>query len=214
MDLAPSESSNTPDTATHAGVARSSNVPDLLRLSPSRAAPEPSENPEPKQPHEPRVPPSEPADAWALDRARKELAALRERATRSEEAASASTARANELEATLAQARAEAEAVRRGREIDQELIEGGAVDLETTRLLAEAAVARMERPDIAAAVRELKRRKPFLFRGMGIGAPTAARFPDDGAPKSNGSIDDASEEARTSGDRMALLRYLRMKRGV
>lgn len=203
MDLAPSESTN---TATDTDPSR----------SPLPAAPEPREEPgpDPKQPHEPRVPPSEPADAWALDRARTELAAMRERAVKSEEAAHASTARAKELEATLAQARAEAEAAQRGRAIDQELIEGGTVDLETTRLLAEAAVARMEQPDIVAAVRELRRRKPFLFRGVGIGAPTAARLSDEPAPRTNGSIDDASEEARTSGDRMALLRYLRMKRGV
>jgi hypothetical protein len=178
--------------------------------------PRPREDPgpDPKDPREPRVPPSEPADAWALDRARKEVAAVRLRAQKAEESAIAGAARAKELEESLALARVTAAAAERGRRIDQELFEGGSIDLETTRLLVEAAVARMEEPDVALAVRELRRRKPFLFRGAGLGAPTAARFAEEAPSRAHDSIDEVSEKARASGDRMALLRYLRMKRGV
>ena len=177
-------------------------------LGPPRGGEEPATTPEP------RVAPSEPADAWALEQARLELASWRERAAKAEERANAEGAKVRELEAAVSRSRESLEAAERSRRIDQELFEEGAIDLETTRLLAEAAAAKADVLDVRLVVRDLRRRKPFLFRPVGIGGSIAAARGHAEAPHARDSMEDASDEARTSGDRMALLRYLRMKRGV
>jgi hypothetical protein len=117
-----------------------------------------------------------------------------------------------ELESTqrlLTQAREALDASERRRSLERQLSEEGAIDLETATLLTEAAVAGMDEPDLARAVRELKARKPFLFRAaprrsVMSGTPTD---PGDASP-----LEDAAAAARESGDRHALLRYLRLRR--
>lgn len=101
------------------------------------------------------------------------------------------------------------------REIDQQLVRARAIDLETARLLVQRELERMESPDIARAVGELRRSKPFLFgQGSGfIGALGSGASAGVSASALN-QIDEAAEEARRSGDRRALLRYLRMRRSV
>lgn len=111
-----------------------------------------------------------------------------------------------EAESQLAAAREMADASERKRRIDRELWAEGAVDLETVALLTEAAVAGMEKADVAAAVKDLRRRKPFLFRTGPAGGAMGGRVEGEG-------LTAAAEEARESGDRNALLRYLRLKRG-
>lgn len=114
-----------------------------------------------------------------------------------------------ELSATLAGAREALDAAERRHAIDLELVRHEAVDLETARLMTEAAAANLAAKDAARAVAELKRRKPFLFRrsaaGVGMSPETPAR--------ANGHVGVLAEEAAGSGDRRALLRYLRAKRG-
>lgn len=113
-----------------------------------------------------------------------------------------------QTEELLAQAREALGAAERKRTIDRELASQGALDLETAALLTEAAVAANPQADIAAAVADLKRRKPFLFaRPRRASAMAGAAPPDDSAP-----LDAAAAEARTTGDRRYLLRYLRLKR--
>lgn len=85
-----------------------------------------------------------------------------------------------------------------------------AVDVETVVLLAQAALAGMDAPDVGAVLRDLKRRKPFLFRA---GAQPAAMAPDAGSGEDL-ALARALDEARASGDRQALLRYLRMRRNA
>ncbi|MCC6660860.1 MAG: hypothetical protein IT437_08240 [Phycisphaerales bacterium] len=122
--------------------------------------------------------------------------------------------RITEMEAQLAaaardteRARAALDAAERRRQIDRELTASETVDLETAALLTEAAVAAMSAPDVAAAVADLRRRKPFLFR-----TPHRAGAMS-GAVRSHADpLGDAATEARATGDRAALLRYLRMKR--
>jgi hypothetical protein len=65
----------------------------------------------------------------------------------------------------------------------------------------------MEAPDLARAVADLKRRKPFLFRSVPRRAAMGAEPGEGEAP-----LESAAAEARQSGDRSALLRYLRLKR--
>ena len=173
--------------------------------------------PDPREPGEERVPPSsEPADDWALARARRELELLRERVAELEATARASAGQERALRGTLDQAREALDASERRRQIDQELYEARASDLETARLLTEMAVSRMEKADVARAVRELRRRKPHLFRAAPLRiAGSAAGAPEvPGGPVEDGTCLSAiAEDARASGDRMALLRYLRARRG-
>ena len=99
------------------------------------------------------------------------------------------------------------------RQIDRHLSQAEAVDVETAALLTEAAVAGMDEPDVARAVAELRDRKPFLFgRRERMGSGMSA-FGSVGDPVVD-ELDRAAIEARESGDKRTLLRYLRMRRGA
>ncbi|MGB0766417.1 MAG: hypothetical protein ACPGYV_01765 [Phycisphaeraceae bacterium] len=101
-------------------------------------------------------------------------------------------------------------ALERRHRIDALLAEADAIDLDAARLLTEAAVQSMDEPDVAEAVEDLRRHKPFLFHPEGAGAGGLAL-----APEIEG-LDDplaqAAERAQHSGDRRDLLRYLRLRR--
>ncbi len=136
--------------------------------------------------------------------------------TRWRQRAMQAEAAAEELRTTLESARRELseaheaiDACELRRAIDAALFETDTVDLETARLLTEAAVMRMPDRDVSLAVGELRRRKPFLFRAA-PGAVASAQ-----SARASGAGDDlagALEEASVTGDRSALLRYLRLKR--
>jgi len=114
-----------------------------------------------------------------------------------------------ELRGALDESRASLIAAERRRNVDEVLVELRAVDLETARVLLDRSVDEEEETDIRRAALELKRRKPFLFRSvsgthgsaMG-GRPRQAR---DGLEKH-------AAVAAESGDRGALMRYLRVRR--
>lgn len=123
--------------------------------------------------------------------------------------------RVAELEASLVSANDAVKMVERRGEIDRELVSAKAVDLETARLLTEAAIGGMAAPDVAAAVRELCDRKPFLFAckkhgkrvgdGVAMGPASVRRGEEE--------LESMASSARVSGDRSELLRYLRVRRG-
>lgn len=131
------------------------------------------------------------------EQALEELGALRERVS--------------ELEGELSEANEALEASDRRREIERQLVESDALDLEACSLLTEAAVAQMDEPDVSLAVRELRRRKPFLFGGSGSLTRGATMAPAGGG--SRDELDGMAARARSSNDRAALLRYLRCRRG-
>lgn len=124
-------------------------------------------------------------------------------------------ARVDELERTLAEARATIDAVEQRHAIDLALIEADAADLESARLLTEVAVAGMAERDVKTAVADLRARKPLLFRQRtarssasgAMSSAVPARRP------SETEADSAADEAARTGDRRALLRYLRARRG-
>jgi hypothetical protein len=103
-------------------------------------------------------------------------------------------------------------ALERRERIDTLLTEADAVDLEAARLLTEVAVSAMDEPDVALAVADLRRHKPYLFDHGGVGLPSAMgpREPE----SSPDPAADAADQARTSGDRRDLLRYLRLRRNA
>ena len=136
------------------------------------------------------------------------------RAEQAEEALGQMQARVDELESALAQANETIAQIERRGEIDRELSSAKAVDLETARLLTEAVIGEMEEPDVAAAVRELCDRKPFLFackRQSPFGGVSMSPV----SPMSESSdLGGMAQRARGSGDRSDLLRYLRARRGM
>jgi hypothetical protein len=101
----------------------------------------------------------------------------------------------------------------RRQQIDHALINAGALDIEMARQLAEAALAQAPEGDITAAIDELKRAKPFLFRqnsaSPGSGAMSAA---DDSPSPRNAQLHRAASSALETGKRSDLLRYLRLRR--
>ena len=121
--------------------------------------------------------------------------------------------RVEELERELGEARRTIEALERRQRVDALLVEAEAVDLEAARLLTERAVEQMDEPDVSAAVEELRRHRPYLFRrregGAGGGGGVMAAREEEG---DGGEVSQAAAEAAASGDRRALLRYLRLRR--
>ena len=117
--------------------------------------------------------------------------------------------RLGELQARLTVSDEIIAALERRQKIDAHLAGSDVVDLEVARLLTEAAVTQMDEPDVALAVKDLRRDKPYLFRPH---KPTGAaamgeRFDFDPLPD---QADSATRAA--AGDRRALDRYLRLRR--
>jgi len=130
----------------------------------------------------------------ALD-AEREVEALRERV--------------GELESELERVRGELRDSSRRAEIDRLLRDAGATDPETARAVVESMSPGDGPGELAAAVSRLRRDKPFLFETGGVRSSTAGV-----AAGGVDAVRAAEEEARHTGDRRALLRYLRVRRGL
>ena len=101
-------------------------------------------------------------------------------------------------------------ALERRQRIDALLAESDPIDLDAARLLTEVAVSAMDEPDLASAVDDLRRHKPYLFRARQE-EPSVAQSPR--LPEEHGDpAHCAHEAAQQSGDRRDLLRYLRLRR--
>ena len=99
-------------------------------------------------------------------------------------------------------------ALERRQRIDQLLNEANPIDLEAARLLTEVTVSQMDKEDVAEAVADLRRHKPYLFRRTQPTTKTMSARIDDVID----AADDAAEQAARSGDRRDLLHYLRLRR--
>jgi hypothetical protein len=122
-------------------------------------------------------------------------------------------ARVAELQTELSQAREALDAAERRHQVDLLLIEAEAIDLESARLLTELAINQSRSTDLRGAVGDLRRRKPFLFRARHAGVASRASATLGPASPPTDPADEAAQEAASTGDRTALLRYLRAKRG-
>ncbi len=127
------------------------------------------------------------------------------------------------LEKTLASMRtrleettAELSRSERRRAIDQALLESRTIDMDTSRVLIEQAMTDPgadRRPrDVESAVRDLRRRKPHLFE-ISRAKVHASGVMADQEEVSEAALHRAADDAR-AGDRGALLRYLRLRRGT
>ncbi len=102
--------------------------------------------------------------------------------------------------------------MQRQRSIDELLVDSETIDLETTRLLTEMALSEMAEPDVEQAVAQLRKRKPFLFRSTAHGATALSPKAENNQTSLARSIERAAADAHSSGNRTALLRYLRLRR--
>lgn len=134
----------------------------------------------------------------------------RKRAQAAEQELGEVRAQMQTLQHQLAESRQTLDHLERRQRIDALLAESEAIDLDAARLLTERAVQEMDEPDVKAAVDDLKRHKPYLFRrrasqGHGAMAPQVGE-PD--APVA----EELAHRAAVSGHRRDLLRYLRLRR--
>jgi hypothetical protein len=125
---------------------------------------------------------------------------------------------AEQLAAELADARAQLATLTQTHALDAILADSGAIDAETIRALINTRAGGDGASDPAALLAELKRAKPFLFAQDAPPRASFARSAMTPAPAQHtpsfDDLDAALELAVTSGDRAALLRYLRLRRGV
>lgn len=137
------------------------------------------------------------------------------------------------LSAEIASLRAHLETTSRTHDVNALLERAGALDIDAARAVLDARLANspQEGPtDLGAAVEDLRRSLPFLFATPGpapepapepVPEPIPIRrarssmsaAPDHGA-RAFDDLDAALELASTTGDRAALLRYLRLRRAV
>jgi hypothetical protein len=131
--------------------------------------------------------------------------------------AQAAEQRAEELDRALQGARSQLgdaqqtiAALERRQKIDALLADAEAIDVEAARLLTEKTIEMMEEKDVAMAVADLRRHKPYLFRQRPT-TGTSAMSPKWDSTELH-EAEAAAGEAMRSGDRRDLLRYLRMRR--
>jgi hypothetical protein len=123
-----------------------------------------------------------------------------------------------QLEADLLNLRTELEGARktldamvRRREVEQQLIDAKAQDVETALLLVEQTLAKGPETDVGRVVAEVKHRKPHLFEPRSVPRPIAAGAAAE--PTYQNAVGEAFEKARAAGGgRRTLMEYLRVKR--
>jgi hypothetical protein len=136
-------------------------------------------------------------------------------------AADTATEATAQLAAKLAAAEGELVKARVAREIDVALLTAGVADLEAGRVLVEKQVSELSQKDggedpaalVKQAVAAVRKKQAYLFAAKGsmpAGATGAIKRRDLGESAADG----AAKRALATGDRKAVLEYLRLKRGV
>lgn len=147
-----------------------------------------------------------------------EASRWRQRALELEAELAAATKQIEALTAERAELAARAESLEnqisageRRREIDRLLADAGTIDDETAHLLVEVALAEMPTPEVGRAVEDVRRRKPWLFRPARSVAAGGSQSAWPSGTEGHDSVGAARRQAE-SGDRGALMRYLRARR--
>jgi len=126
-----------------------------------------------------------------------------------------------QLAARLAAAEGELVKARVARKIDVALLTAGVTDLEAGRALVEKQVAELAQKDggeesaalVKQAVAAVRKKQAYLFAAKGS-LPSGATGPAKRRDPSESAADGAAKRALATGDRKALLEYLRLKRGM
>ena len=129
--------------------------------------------------------------------------------------------RLEETEAELEAAVGASASIERAHAIERAAVDAGAVDVETVALLVSSAMEAGEAGSASEAVSALASSKPFLFTAAPAPPPGNSSFAAAPSSPRGGSSPGAApplalaaEEAGRTGDRAALLRYLRLRRNA
>ncbi|MBY0111458.1 MAG: hypothetical protein K2Y21_01450 [Phycisphaerales bacterium] len=118
-----------------------------------------------------------------------------------------------DLRSTLEQTRDALDANERRRQIEIAVAGAGAIDVETVTMLIDAAMKDRPPEELATVIEQIQRQKPFLFESRTAAATTAGAGVMSAEVSSGGdALAALAEEARATGDRRALLRYLQARR--
>lgn len=158
----------------------------------------------------PAAPATSPAGAHAPPVTPADDDALTRRAVAAESRAAELSTQLQQATRTLDETRDALARAERKRQIERHLTAHSVIDLEAATLLTEASFAGIDNPDLPRVIADLKRSKPYLFRAPG--AQRAGSMSSEVTPAP--ALDEAAHEARRTGDRRALLRYLRLRRGT
>jgi len=117
-------------------------------------------------------------------------------------------------EAQLEDLRTRASRLERHGGIERGLAQAGAIDTESLALLVENRLDADEDASPQRVIAQLQRERPALFRVTGARASAMSPIhPSQGAP-GRAVVDRAHADARTTGDRRALMKYLRLRRNA
>ena len=98
--------------------------------------------------------------------------------------------------------------------IERGLAQAGAIDTEALALLVESRLEADEDATPQRVIAQLQRERPALFRsGTARASALSPSHPSQGAPGRQ-VVDRAREDARATGDRRALMKYLRLRRNA
>ncbi len=137
-----------------------------------------------------------------------EMDDLRARAERAERQATELESQLTELNTQLEQAQQSIAHTERNHQLDLALTSAGAIDLDTARLLAQRIAHGNTDATPTDILNQLTREKPFLFRKTSSAhSAMSPRADNTSAPAIT-----AAHHAATTGDRTALLDYLRARR--
>ena len=116
-------------------------------------------------------------------------------------------------EAQLEDMRERASRLERRGGIERGLAQAGAIDTEALALLVENRLDANDDTTPQRVIAQLQRERPALFRTAGARATAMSpSHPSQGAP-GRAVVDRARDDARATGDRRALMKYLRLRRG-
>ena len=131
----------------------------------------------------------------------------RKRAQTAEQQLDATRSELEQIESQLTESQQLIASLEKRQKIDALLAESDVIDLEAARLLTERVIEEMDEPDVKLAIDDLRRHKPYLFHRS-----QQARLMSAAVQTTGHELDHVAAEARASGDRRDLLRYLRLRR--
>jgi hypothetical protein len=142
-----------------------------------------------------------------------EISLWRGRALQAEEKIALLETDLDSLRAELQSTKSALDTMARRREVEQQLIDAKAQDVETALLLVEQTLAKGTETDVGRVVAEVKQRKPHLFEPRVAPRPAAAGAAAGTEDNYGSRVDKAFEKAREAGGgRRTLMEYLRAKR--
>ena len=94
----------------------------------------------------------------------------------------------------------------------RQLAAAGAVDLETTMLIAKARIQDQAEADVDSVIEQLKKEKQYLFGGTGAVTPAKTAGAKERMTNNQTILERAAKKAATTGNRADLREYLRLRR--